>query len=110
MDGMMMKHSKYPHNFSSFFCGYPQDKMSQRKISDYKELKKHLKENEDVSDMEIKRRMKGINDYTDLYLRIYANKSGIDLWTLHEEFNVDVVFCWHDPTKDKLDIGLRVQV
>lgn len=80
-----------------------------RKPSDYTELREYLKEEGSVRDMQLTRRRVDHKTLTDLYLGITASPAGINLWELHDKFDVDVVYSWHDPTRDRLDMGLRLR-
>lgn len=78
------------------------------KPSDYRELREYIEQKDTVSDLSVERRMPRLAERTDLYLRFTCGPAGIDMWELHDEFDVDVVFCWHDPTEDRLRMGLRL--
>lgn len=81
-----------------------------RKPSDYRELKEYLREKEQVTDIELDRRLTSDLEHTDLYVHCLTSKAGIDYWELHENFDVDVVSSWVDPTEDKISLSLRLRV
>lgn len=80
-----------------------------RKRSDYNELIGWLKAQDSVEDIELTRRMLSHDEYGDLYVATIQHPAGIRLWDLHDEFDVDVVYSWHDPVFDVLRQGYRIQ-
>lgn len=73
--------------------------------SDYREFRNYLEEKNTVNIIGISLEP----EMEDLYLEITCSLGGLNLWKLHEEFDVDIVFSWHDPTVDRLRMGFRLQ-
>lgn len=77
--------------------------------SDYREVREYLEEKDTVEDIIISRRRIDHKTLTDLYLGFTCSAAGIRLWDLHDEFDLDVVYSWHDPTIDRLRMGVRLR-
>lgn len=56
-----------------------------------------------------RRRVSGNAEGGDPYVGITCTPAGMDLWELHEEFNVDVVYSWFNPNTNRLRMGLRLR-
>lgn len=77
--------------------------------SDYSELKEFLEGRSAIDEIALNRRGAFLGGDGDLYIWFTVQLAGFDMWELHDEFDVDVVFCWHTPVSDRLRMGLRLR-
>jgi len=68
-----------------------------------RELAEYLEELDGVEEVEFNK----ATEDSERYVSAVVQLAGIDLWEIHDKFDVDVVSSWHGPTRDKINMCFR---